>query len=262
MSYLETNLAAWNARTDVHLTSRFYDVPGFLAGKNMLMDIERGLLGDLTGKSVLHLQCHFGLDTLSLARLGATVTGMDLSDRAIDEARKLADQAGIPATFVCCDLYSLPQHLEGQFDVVFTSYGTIGWLPDLERWAAVVEHFLKPGGTFLIVEFHPIIWMFDSAFTKIEYPYLNSGPIVEEEGTYTDGAEGLKVTTTSWNHGLTEVITPLLQKGLIVREFREYDYSPYACFTAAVEQEPGKFRVPHLGKSLPMVYALKMEKTA
>lgn len=260
MNYIDANRTAWNARTEVHLTSKFYDVPGFLAGKNMLMDIERGLLGDLQDKSVLHLQCHFGLDTLSLARLGATVTGADLSERAIAEAQKLAEQANIPANFVCCDLYDLPQHLEGQFDVVFTSYGTIGWLPDLERWAAVVNHFLKPGGTFLLVEFHPLLWIYDASFSKIEYPYFNSGPIVEEEGTYTDGAENLQVTTISWNHALSEVFTSLLKQGLQVQDFQEFDYSPYPCFSEAEEQEPGKFRLSKLGNNLPMVYSLKMIK--
>lgn len=170
-NYLEINRKSWNNRVDAHLASDFYDVNGFLQGKSSLNDIELQLLGDLNGKEVLHLQCHFGQDSLSMARLGAKVTGVDLSDKAIDAARNLAEQTHLAADFICCDLYELPQQLDKQFDVVFSSYGTIGWLPDLDKWAAVISCFLKPGGR-LVPKIHPVVWMFDDAFSEICLPLL------------------------------------------------------------------------------------------
>lgn len=160
-NYIEKNRQSWNQRTELHVTSAFYDVPGFINGASSLKDIELQLLGDVTGKTILHLQCHFGQDTLSLARLGATVTGIDLSDKAIEAARELAQKVQQDATFICCDLYDLPNYLDEQFDIVFTTYGTIGWLPDLDKWAKIVSRYLKPGGQFVFVEFHPVAWMFD-----------------------------------------------------------------------------------------------------
>ena len=151
--YFQANKELWNAKTPIHNKSEFYDVAGFKAGDSTLRSVELEELGDVKGKSLLHLQCHFGMDTMSWAREGAKVTGMDLSDVAIARAKELSAELSIPADFVCCNLYDLPQHLEGSFDLVFTSYGTIGWLPDLDKWASVVKHFLKPGGTFYIVEF-------------------------------------------------------------------------------------------------------------
>ena len=145
MDYLDINRESWNAWAEVNFESAFYDVPAFLAGRNSLTQIELDLLGDVKGKRILHLQCHFGMDTLSLARMGAHATGADLSDKAIEKARHLAAEMRLDAQFVCCDLYSLPDHLKGAFDIVFTSYGTIGWLPDLDKWAEVISHFLKCG---------------------------------------------------------------------------------------------------------------------
>src|SRR5689334_11832748 len=134
-NYLEINRQAWNARTEYHVHSAFYDMPGFLSGKTSLKEIETALLGEVSGISILHLQCHFGQDSISLSRMGAEVTGVDLSDLSIAKARELAETLGTQTKFICCDLYSLPEHLDQQFDMVFTTYGTIGWLPDLKRWA-------------------------------------------------------------------------------------------------------------------------------
>jgi 2-polyprenyl-3-methyl-5-hydroxy-6-metoxy-1,4-benzoquinol methylase len=150
--YKAINKDAWNKRTDVHVTSDFYDVPSFLNGRNTLHETELHLLGDVQGKSILHLQCHFGLDSLSLSRMGATVIGIDLSDKAVAAAQQLSVQSGLEATFICADVYDLPNNLTGQFDIVFTSYGVIGWLPDMQKWGDVIQHFLKPNGTFILVE--------------------------------------------------------------------------------------------------------------
>ncbi|WP_265129967.1 class I SAM-dependent methyltransferase [Chryseobacterium oranimense] len=256
-NYLEINRQSWNARTETHINSDFYDLDGFLKGKNSLNAIELNLLGNLSNKSVLHLQCHFGQDSISLSRLGADVTGVDLSDVAIARARELAKQTHSSSEFICSDVYDLPNHLDRQFDIVFTSYGTIGWLPDLNRWAEIVSKFLKPGGTFVFVEFHPVVWMYDARFKKIEYRYFNSGAIIEsEKGTYADKEAELEVKTIGWNHSLGEVINSLIQNGLRITYFEEFDYSPYNNFNDSVESEPGKFRIAHLGNKIPMVYAL------
>ncbi|MBE2209673.1 MAG: methyltransferase domain-containing protein [Saprospiraceae bacterium] len=258
MNYIELNRDSWNKRTGVHVQSDFYGVKDFLAGQSTLNSIELDLLGDLQGKNLLHLQCHFGMDTLSLARLGARVTGIDLSDAAIDQARQLAEQQDIPASFICCNIYDLPEHLDEQFDVVFTSYGTIGWLPDLDAWGKIVARYLKPGGLFVFAEFHPAVWMFDNDFTKIEYSYFQQDAIVEtEKGTYTDRDADIETTCVSWNHSLDQVFRALLHNGLRITDFREFDYSPYNCFANTVETEPGRFHIRGMEGKLPMVYALQ-----
>ncbi len=255
--YIEINKKAWNDRVNAHVRSSFYDVEGFLAGKSSLNDIEIGLLGALKGKRVLHLQCHFGLDSISLARLGADVTGIDFSEEAISVARQLASQTGQSLEFICCNLYDLPSKLEGKFDMVFTSYGVIGWLPDLREWARIITHYLKPGGRIVLVEFHPFVWMFDTDFQKIEYNYFSSGAIVEtSDGTYADRETDITLTTFSWNHSLSEVIGSLLENKMEICSFDEYDYSPYNCFKGTVESEPGKFRIEKMESRIPMVYSI------
>jgi 2-polyprenyl-3-methyl-5-hydroxy-6-metoxy-1,4-benzoquinol methylase len=257
VDYLSVNRNSWNERTRFHLRSEFYDVAGFLSGNSTLRQPELQLLGDLRGKKVLHLQCHFGLDTLSLARSGAIVTGVDFSERAIEAAIQLAAQASLPATFICCDLYSLPQHLSDSFDIVFTSYGVLGWLPDLKRWAEVVQYFLRPEGKLVLAEFHPVVWMFDDDFGGVAYHYQNGPAIVEEVcGTYADVDAPIITDTVTWNHGLAEVITAILNQGLQIQSFAELDYSPYNCFKHMVEHQPNEYRVAHLGNRIPMVYTL------
>ena len=172
LNYIDINRQSWNNKVDYHVKSDFYDLDGFLKGNTSLNDIELKLLGDIKGKSVLHLQCHFGQDSISMSRLGAQVTGIDLSDKAIETARLLAEQTHQDTIFICCNIYDLPQHLNQQFDIVFTSYGTIGWLPDLNQWAHIIAHFLKPNGRFIMAEFHPVVWMFDDDFQQITYNYF------------------------------------------------------------------------------------------
>jgi SAM-dependent methyltransferase len=261
MDYLEKNKAAWNAKTAVHIDSEFYDMPAFLRGETSLKPLELELLGDVAGKRILHLQCHFGQDTLSLARMGAVMTGVDLSDAAIRKARELAEQLELRASFVNCDVYSLKEHLHEQFDIVFTSYGTIGWLPDLDKWADIVQHFLKPGGTFVMVDFHPVVWMFDDHFKEIAYSYFNTETIVEQvEGTYADRDSDISCETVSWNHATSETLQSLLDAGLTLRRYREWDYSPYSCFRELREDAPGVYRIAHLGNKLPMVYGIVATK--
>lgn len=261
-NYLEINRQAWNAKTEVHVNSDFYDMEGFLKGNSSLKNIELDILGDIKGKSILHLQCHFGQDTLSLARMGASkVTGVDLSDSAIKKASALASDLNLNASFLCCDLYDLPQHLNEQFDIVFTTYGTIGWLPDLDKWANLVYQFLKPGGQFVFVEFHPFVWMFDNTFDQIIYSYFKNEAIIEtENGTYADKEAPLTLSTVSWNHGISEVCNNLLKHHLAIELLNEYNYSPYNVFHDMEEYEPGKFRIKKFGDHLPLVYAIRAKK--
>lgn len=255
--YLDINKATWNEKTKVHVASEFYDMHSFLNGKSTLNDIELSLLGDINGKNILHLQCHFGQDTISLARLGACTTGVDLSDVAINKATELATQLNADAKFICCDLYDLPNHLTEEFDIVFTSYGTIGWLPDMNKWAAIVSRYLKTGGKFVFAEFHPVVWMFDDYFKEVGYSYFNIETILETgEGTYADRYSKIENKTVSWNQPLSEVLTALLKNNLEITSFDEFDYSPYNCFNNTEEFEPNKFRIQHLGNKIPMVYSL------
>jgi SAM-dependent methyltransferase len=259
--YFEANKELWNHKTPVHAASAFYDLAAFKAGKSSLNPIELEEVGDVRGKSLLHLQCHFGQDTLSWARLGADATGVDFSDEAIRLARRLNEELQLPARFVCANVYDLPQHLEGSFDIVFTSYGVIGWLPDLERWAQVVAHFLRPGGVFHLVEFHPVVWMYDQGFEKITYSYFNTGPIAEQtNGTYADRSADLSHWEYGWNHSLSEIINALLRQGLRLEFLHEFPYSPYKCFNNLEQREDGNWRVKHLPDKLPMLFSLKAVK--
>ncbi|RPD44868.1 class I SAM-dependent methyltransferase [Hymenobacter sediminis] len=262
-NYLHLNRTLWNAKVPYHLNSAFYDVAGFRAGRSSLNDIELALLGEVGGQRILHLQCHFGQDSLSLARMGAQVTGIDLSDEAIAAARQLAMELHLSAEFVCSDVYHLPEVLPATpgFDVVYTTYGVLGWLPDLARWAEVVTHYLRPGGRLVLVEFHPVVWMFDSQFTRVEYSYFNREAIEETTtGTYADLAAPLEHTSVSWNHDLGEVLGSLLGQGLQLRHFQEYDYSPYDCFAGMQETAPGRFQLATQPGKLPLVYSVVMQR--
>lgn len=260
-NYIEINRRSWNNKTDIHIKSEFYDLKSFIKGKTSLNSIELELLGAVYGKSILHLQCHFGQDTISLSRLGAEVTGVDLSDKAIESAKQIAKDTASTANFICCDMYDLPKHLNKKFDIVFTSYGTIGWLPDLDKWAKIISQYLKPNGQFVFVEFHPVVWMFDDNFKNITYNYFNSGAIIESaSGTYADKSADITLETVTWNHSLSEVISSLLKNGFEIMSFDEFDYSPYNCFNNTIEFETNKYRIEHLGKNIPMVYSIVATK--
>jgi hypothetical protein len=145
--------------------------------------------------------------------------------------------------------------------IVFTSYGVLGWLPDMQKWAEVATSFLKPKGKFLLVEFHPVVWMFDNDFKTIAYSYFNKEAIIETiQGTYAEKDAEIEATEIGWNHPLSDVLSALLKTGLRITGFHEYDYSPYACFNEITEAEPGRYRIKHLGEKLPMVYAVEGER--
>jgi len=260
--YFKANKELWNQRTALHIGSEFYNLAGFKAGETVLTPIELGELGDVNGKTMLHLQCHFGMDSLDWSRRGAKVTGVDISDKAIDEARKLNSDMKMNAEFVCCNVLDTSRYVKEQFDIVFSSYGTIGWLPDLVPWATMIAERLKPGGTFYFAEFHPVIWIFDDDFTHIKYSYENREVIVTENlGTYTDRNADIKGKEYSWNHSISEVLNALIGAGMKIQLFNEHMYSPFPCFRNVVEFQPGKWHIKGLEGKIPMVYSLKASKS-
>jgi SAM-dependent methyltransferase len=255
------NKRAWDLRTKVHLGTAFYDVESFKRGRNSLLPLEREELGDVSGRSLLHLQCHFGMDTLSWARLGAQVTGVDFSEEAIMRARALAGEVGLDANFVCANLYDLPSVLEGQFDIVVSTYGIIGWLPDLDRWARVIAHFLKPGGKFCIVEIHPFISLFEEVGgeLKLDGSLFDSGPYeTESVVTYADGAALPPHPEHNWLWPLSKVVTALCDAGLRIDRLRELPVDVRQRLPSMVRGDDGYWRLP--GDPLPLLFTCVASK--
>ncbi len=255
---MNNNKAFWNNTVQAHIESDFYDVPSFLEGKSSLNSIEMGLLGDLNQKQVLHLQCHFGLDSISLARLGAQVSAMDFSEEAVRSAQELAQKCKQDVRFIEGDVLDFVPALEGTMDLVFASYGTIGWFGDLEKYASNVFRYLKPGGRFVFVEFHPVVHMFDDDFKQIAYPYDSSALQFQENGSYAGGKGSFEVTC--WNHSIASFFQACMKAGGKLSHFDEHDYSPYPCFSGMVEDEPGKHVVAKFGRKLPYVYSCVWER--
>lgn len=263
--FLQANQKLWNEWTTEHEKSPFYDVEGFKAGKERLKSIELQEVGDVRGKSLLHLQCHFGLDTLAWARHGATVTGVDLSTDSIALAHSLSEELKIPATFVCSDVLTLPENLHGQFDIVFTSYGILHWLRDLQRWAQVIHHFLKPGGLFYIVEDHPFMRVFTAdpeQGVRVANPYFFAEEPYEAEttGSYATNFEGEKRTYYMWDHSLGEVINSILGVGLQIEYLHEFPFALRAKFPTMVKGEDGYWRFTREHNMIPLLFSLKANK--
>lgn len=263
-TWFAANRASWDSRTPFHVRSAMYDVAGFLGGKLSLSETEVALVGDVRGENLLHLQCHFGLDTLSWARLGATVTGLDFSEPAIAEARRLAAEARIDARFVCANVYETTTALASEsFDVVFTSLGAIGWLPDLAEWGRIVAACLRPGGRFHMLEFHPVVGMLDERFEQLAYPYDSNEPIVfDGTGTYADRQAPLRSRTFEWNHGLGRVASALQSAGLSLERLVEHDYAPCAPFPHMEQIAPGRYQFTRFGNKLPLTYEISARKPA
>ncbi len=267
---IRENQALWDTWTAIHEGSTFYDLEGFRRGGVRLRDDEVAAVGDVTGRTLLHLQCHFGIDTLSWARLGARVTGADFSEKAIALARRLADEIGFPdARFVQSDLYELPRNLQGTFDVVYTSRGVLGWLPDIRRWAEVVAHFVRPGGIFYINEIHPVAQVFEvdgvaPGELRLTYPYWEhrdplSWPVT---GSYADPtADAGDHTEHGWDHGLGEIVTALVEVGLRIESLVEHPYLDWP--TDYLVERPGMpgFRLPgSVPGELPLMFSLKASR--
>lgn len=262
MDPYEQNRQSWNNLTKPHAKSAFYDVEGFKKGKTSLNHIEMDELGDVKGKKLLHLQCHFGLDTLSLARMRAEVTGVDISDTSIQTATELSGELGIPARFIRANIFDLEKTLHETFDVVFTSYGAINWLDDLEKWAAIISRLLNPGGIFYMVEFHPFIYTLNE-HSVIADSYFKSRPVVSNiEKSYTDNSEipGQKLKHVEWHHSLSEVINSLTSNGLNIIFLNEFPYQVYNCFPGLTETESGKWVFEKYGDKIPYMYSVKAKK--
>ncbi len=259
--YFEVNKATWNEKVKVHSKSEMYDLEAFKKGKSSLMQYEMKALGDVKGKSLLHLQCHFGQDTLSWSRLGAKCVGVDLSDEGIKLAKKLNEELNQDAEFVCCNVLDTSDYVKDVFDIVFTSYGTIGWLPDLKPWGKMIAERLKKGGTFYIADFHPIVWMFDYLEGKsiMKYGYMQDEVIYDEyEGTYANQSSKMVSKEYGWNHGLGAVITALTEVGLHIEYLNEYDESPYDVLPNLVKTESGNYVTKD--KLYPLIFEIKATK--
>lgn len=264
-NYFDVNKETWNQKVAIHAKSEMYNIKAFKSGRNSLMPYELKALGNVQDKSILHLQCHFGQDTLSWSRLGAKTLGVDFSDKAIDLAKQLNDELSLDARFLCCNVLDVSNHIEETFDIVYTSYGVIGWLPDLKPWASMIAQRLKPSGFFYIAEFHPIVWMFDySGKTPImNYHYNQDNVIYEEyEGTYTDQKSNETSAMVSkeygWNHGLGEVINALVDAGLQIDYLNEYDESPYNIFPNLKKVKSGMYALEN--PLYPLIFELKASK--
>ena len=262
--YFEANKASWNESVAIHKNSDFYELKEFKEGMNKLHDLEREELGDISGKSVLHLQCHFGMDTLSLERLGAEVTGVDFSEEGIRTAEEIRDELGMKAEFVLSDIYSLPLKLDKKFDIVFTSYGVLLWLPDLDKWAKMISHFLKDDGFFYIAEMHPFGYVFDNSSEvkdlEVKYPYFKKPePLVfTEDGTYADiGAKKTNKTTYEWTHSLSDIFMALMNSGLKIEFFHEHPFTVWKQFPW---MKKGSDRYYRMDEEIPLLFSLKAVK--
>ena len=260
----QNNLDLWQQFVDINSESEFYRLKEFKAGENSLHALEQEELGEVNGKSLLHLQCHFGMDTLSWARLGAQATGMDFSPKAIDLARSLSTELKLPAEFICCDLYDLPKHLNGQFDIVYTSYGVLTWLGDIPRWAQIAASYVKPGGVFYIAEFHPFASVFDSDQhgLVVRDPYFHKDPIgYWVDGSYADAhAKIAPIESFEWIHPLGEVVSSLIQEGLQIEFLHEFPYSFFQQLPDLVETEDHRFIFPDGKTPIPLIYSIRARK--
>ncbi len=260
--YFAANRALWDGWTELHVPSAFYDVEGFKAGRDPLDRVVSEGVGDVSGLSLLHLQCHFGLDTLGWARRGASVVGLDFSECAVAHATALASELGLDARFVCANVYDALDALEGErFDVVFTSYGAISWLPDLGRWAEVIAASLKPGGRFFIAEHHPFLWMFDDLTSKRElvfrYPYFDGEALrFDEKGSYAVPDADFEAVSYSWQHTFEEIITSLVGAGLRITSLAEYPYLAFTWFSFMELAEDGFWRMPADMPQLPLMFSV------
>ncbi len=264
---MKANRNLWDKLARIHHKSEFYDVEGFLKGNQTLDPIELEELPDLSGKKLLHLMCHFGMDTLSLARLGADATGVDFSSEAIELANELCKTTEVDARFVCSNVYDLPNNLDEKFDIVFTSGGVIVWLLDLEEWARIIAHFLKPRGFFYIREFHPFAYVFDDDDSvtelRVRYSYFQGkDPLkFEDEGSYASGdVKTGKIPSFEWNHSISEVINSLIDAGLTIDFFHEFPITAYKALPYMIQESSGRWVLPENEGKIPLMFSLKASK--
>lgn len=252
----ETNKAQWNALTPIHAASKFYDVESFKQGRNSLFPVEREEVGDVRGKTLLHLQCHFGQDTLSWARMGANAVGVDFAEEAIEQAEQLAAELSVPCRFICANIYDLPERLHEQFDVVFTSSGVLCWLPDLRQWAATVAHFVKPGGFFYMHEFHFV------AEAREGGDYFTEGrpEFCEGTGTYAEPDSPVFTQGVEWRHTLGDVVSCLIAAGLRLEYLHEWPHSVCPFGTDMKQGPDGGWYDGERPNRFPLMFSLRAWK--
>lgn len=272
--YRRANRANWDDRVAVHWQPDGYDAPGFASDSSRITGVvqrDREYVGGVTGKRLLHLQCHFGMDTLSWARLGARVTGIDFSEEAIAAARRLADESGTPGRFVVSELYETPKALDGeQFDVVYTGVGALNWLPDIAAWGGVVDTMLAPGGFVYLREAHPVLWSLawdEDASDRLEigFPYFETRDPVswDDEATYLGSGTVENTRTYEWNHGLAEVMGALTSRGLLIDLFVEHRELEWKGHPSMTESADGLWRLPDgIRDRVPLMYSLRARKAA
>jgi SAM-dependent methyltransferase len=263
MTWRDLNLAMWDERVSIHLASDFYDVEGFKRGRCSLQAFEAAELGEVRGKELVHLQCHIGLDTLSWARRGARVTGLDFSPRAVDVAGQLARDVGLSARFVCADVYDAQSALGQAYDVVYTGIGALLWLPDIERWARVIAALLRPGGKLYLVECHPLSDVFAEHTLEVTHDYFHdpSGSIYEGAGSYADaGAVTQHNRAVEFRHPLGDVVSALARQGLVIESLHEWDHTAYARWPFLERHTPVEYRMPAGRPRLPLLYSLRARK--
>ena len=265
---LAANLARWEEQVGIHVGSDFYRVKEFLGGENSLDPIVLGEIGDVRGKRLLHLQCHFGLDTLSLAREGADVTGLDFSPKAIAAAEKLAREAGLDARFICARVDEAREKAGAGYDIVFTSWGVLMWLPDLRIWAKNIADCLAPGGTFYLAEGHPMTWTLDEEGETVEEnfrivrSYFLDGP-QQWENAHDYAEPSVTLThfkSNEWQHTLGEVVTVLAKAGLLIEFLHEHDKLPWPAAPAMVRVDEHYFMAPEGSPRLPLSYSVRARK--
>ena len=268
--WLELNRANWDARVPIHAASRFYDIPGFVAGRSTLRDFEVAEVGDVSGRTLLHLQCHIGPDTLSWARLGATVTGLDFSAPALETARAIAEQIGVTdARFVQSDVYEAATALGARtFDIVYTGLGALCWLPDIERWARTAASLVAPGGFLYLAEFHPFSDILAEDGKTVELDYFETEPRMWTEGeTYTDytaePTDGVPLSehtvSVDWQHGLGDVVSALIAADLRIELLHEHDYTLFPRFPNLLV-EGDRYTLPPGQPRVPLMYSLRAAK--
>lgn len=257
--YFEANKKLWDAKTPIHFKSHLYGLEDFKEGASSLRHIEEEELGGISGKSILHLMCHFGMDTMSFTRKGGEATGIDISEEAINTASKLAKDLNLDTKFIQSNVYNIEDHLHERFDIVFTSYGVVTWLPDLDRWVKIIKKFLKDDGFFYMVEFHPFIWMFDEEFRELVYDYFHSPDPYEFEtkGTYADSTADINQKEYVWNHSLSDLINAFIDNGFKIEFLHEFPYSTWNCFPDMKNIGKDKWIFENFGERIPYLFSFK-----
>ncbi|MEV8566044.1 class I SAM-dependent methyltransferase [Streptomyces sp. NPDC051322] len=264
--WLLLNRENWNDRVRIHAGSDFYDLPGFRAGASTLRNFELDEVGDVSGKRLVHLQCHMGQDTLSWARLGAAVTGLDFSDAAVRTARALADDVGMTdrARFVASDVYEALAALNQEsFDVVYTGLGALVWLPDLLRWAHVASSLLNEGGILYLAEFHPLTDILGEDGRSVEQDYFHvQAETFDFPHTYTDGPPLAQKRSVQWQHPLGDVVTALAQAGLRIEFLHEHATTLFRRYPMLEHSGTGEYGFPPGQPRIPLMYSIRAVKTA